>query len=288
MKKKIYPKKNLNSYIQSQTTRKLPLFHGNLPITKMHRGTERTSYIPFLLNPKTRLDVIPVRLHFRETIPQARQPISHQKVCVNNFLVQFDFFYYSARWNPLVNILFSILCLILWGDSFVEIAECAGGGSGEGEFLDLFSKGRGPLPVIEGPQEFVEAESIIPPPPTGASSSQPIILSGVPVEWSDTVTYTSPHFMAASVYLPGEVDDPLTIERLSNLNQLLVNIRVDHHGGVMQPGYIRSLQQEVSGVPPSALPDLLEKIFIRERVTFYPGGELLPFICVKTNKPYLG
>ena len=53
----------------------------------MHRGTERTSYIPFLLNSETRLDVIPVRLHFRSTIPQARQPISHRRVCVNNGMV---------------------------------------------------------------------------------------------------------------------------------------------------------------------------------------------------------
>ncbi|KAJ4967064.1 hypothetical protein NE237_018913 [Protea cynaroides] len=53
----------------------------------MHRGTERTSYIPFPLNPETRSDVIPVRLHFRETIPQARQPISHRRVCVNNGMV---------------------------------------------------------------------------------------------------------------------------------------------------------------------------------------------------------
>nr|YP_010348819.1 ribosomal protein S4 [Potentilla micrantha]UNS17295.1 ribosomal protein S4 [Potentilla micrantha] len=87
IKRKIYPRKNLNSYIQSQTTRKLPLFHGDLPITEMHRGTERTSYIPFPLNPETRSDVIPVRLHFCETIPQARQPISHRRVCVNNGMV---------------------------------------------------------------------------------------------------------------------------------------------------------------------------------------------------------
>nr|ULO25728.1 ribosomal protein S4 [Bougainvillea glabra] len=92
IKKKISPRKNRNSYIQLQTTRKLPLFHGNLPITKMHRGTKRTSYIPFLLNPETRLDVIPVRLHFCETIPQARQPISHRKVCVNNGIVNITHF----------------------------------------------------------------------------------------------------------------------------------------------------------------------------------------------------
>lgn len=83
IKRKISPRENLNSYIQSQTTRKLPLFHGDLP----HRGRERTSYIPFPLNPETRSDVIPVRLHFCETIPQARQPISHRRVCVNNGMV---------------------------------------------------------------------------------------------------------------------------------------------------------------------------------------------------------
>ena len=83
IKRNLYPRENLNSYIQSQTTRKLPLFHGDLP----HRGRERTSYIPFSLNPETRSDVIPVRLHFCETIPQARQPISHRRVCVNNGMV---------------------------------------------------------------------------------------------------------------------------------------------------------------------------------------------------------
>nr|VDD65196.1 unnamed protein product [Brassica oleracea] len=86
-KRKIYPKKYLTSYIQLQTTRKLPLFHGDLPITEMHRGTKRTSYIPFPLNPETRFDVIPLRLHFLETIPQARQPISHRRVCVNKGMV---------------------------------------------------------------------------------------------------------------------------------------------------------------------------------------------------------
>lgn len=92
IKRKIYSRKNLNSYIQLQTTRKLSLFHGDLPITEMHRGTERTSYIPFLLNLETRLDVILVRLHFRETIPQARQLITHRRVCVNNGMVSITHF----------------------------------------------------------------------------------------------------------------------------------------------------------------------------------------------------
>nr|QKO26729.1 ribosomal protein S4 [Geosiris aphylla] len=80
-------RKNLNSNIKSQTTRKLPLYYGDLPIREMHRGRERTSYIPFLLNQETRSDVIPVRLHFSNTLPQARQPISHRRVCLNNGLV---------------------------------------------------------------------------------------------------------------------------------------------------------------------------------------------------------
>nr|UFX34198.1 ribosomal protein S4 [Tribulus terrestris] len=92
IKRKIYSRKNRNSYIQLQTTRKLSLFYGDLPITEMHRGTKRTSYIPFLLNLETRLDVILVRLHFRETIPQARQPISHRRVCVNNRMVSITHF----------------------------------------------------------------------------------------------------------------------------------------------------------------------------------------------------
>nr|WHL30994.1 ribosomal protein S4 [Vanilla odorata] len=87
MKINLSLRENLNSNIKSQTTRKLPLSYGDLPIREMHRGRERTSYIPFLLNQETRSDVIPVRLHFSETLPQARQPISHRRVCVNNGLV---------------------------------------------------------------------------------------------------------------------------------------------------------------------------------------------------------
>nr|ULQ69699.1 ribosomal protein S4 [Juncus himalensis] len=80
-------RENLNSNIKSQTTRKLSLFYGDLPKREMQRGRERTEYIPFLLNQETRSDVIPVRLHFSQTLPQARQPISHRRVCVNNGLV---------------------------------------------------------------------------------------------------------------------------------------------------------------------------------------------------------
>lgn len=84
IRKNLSPRQNFHSYIKLQAIRKSPLSHGNLPITEMHGGTERASHIPFLLNPETRSDVIPVRLHFRETIPQARQLISNRKIRANN------------------------------------------------------------------------------------------------------------------------------------------------------------------------------------------------------------
>ena len=87
IKRNLSQRENQNSNIKSQTTRKLSLYYGDLPIREMHRGRERTSYIPFLLNQETRSDVIPVRLHFSDTLPQARQPISHRRVCLNNGLV---------------------------------------------------------------------------------------------------------------------------------------------------------------------------------------------------------
>jgi len=85
IKRNLSQRENLNSNIKSQTTRKLSIYYG--AIREMHRGRERTSYIPFLLNQETRSDVIPVRLHFSDTLPQARQPISHRRVCLNNGLV---------------------------------------------------------------------------------------------------------------------------------------------------------------------------------------------------------
>nr|ULQ69432.1 ribosomal protein S4 [Georgeantha hexandra] len=87
IKRNLSQRENLNSNIKSQTTRKLSLFYGNLPKSEMDRGRERTSYIPFLLNQETRSDVILVRLHFIDTLPQARQPISHRGVCLNKGLV---------------------------------------------------------------------------------------------------------------------------------------------------------------------------------------------------------
>nr|QKE23565.1 ribosomal protein S4 [Teucrium ornatum] len=83
IRRRPYSIRNLHTYLKSQTTRKLSLFHGT---PEMDRRRKQP-YIPFLLNPERRLDVLLVRLHFRQSLPQARQPISHGKVCVNHRVV---------------------------------------------------------------------------------------------------------------------------------------------------------------------------------------------------------
>ena len=124
----------------------------------------------------------------------------------------------------------------------------------------------------------------------GASSSQvPEILNGVPVQWSDTVTYTSPRFLASSVYLPGELlDDPLTLERLSALNQLLLHIRYDFFNGVHDATFVKPLQLELDQTPPKLLPERLETIFWRERIKFYKNGDLLTFYSENSHSFFRG
>ncbi|KAM2424757.1 hypothetical protein ACFX1W_022278 [Malus domestica] len=46
---------------------------------------------------ESNFNVIPVRLHFCETIPQSRQPISHGRVCVNNGTVSITYFKVSQE-----------------------------------------------------------------------------------------------------------------------------------------------------------------------------------------------
>lgn len=138
------------------------------------------------------------------------------------------------------------------------------GGSAPGHFEPS-------LPVIDENSQF-RGEA-------GASSSQGReILNGVPVQWSDTVTYTSPRFLASSVYLRGELlDDPLTVEKLSALNQLLINIRYYFFNGVHDATFVKPLQLELDQTPPNLLPERLEAMFWRERSNFNKNGEQLPF-----------
>lgn len=76
-------KQNSIAYIKLQTARKLNLFYRNMRSMEWKKGRSQR-YIPFLLHLETRLDVLLVRIHFCENLVQARQLISHGKVCVNH------------------------------------------------------------------------------------------------------------------------------------------------------------------------------------------------------------
>nr|YP_004927614.1 ribosomal protein S4 [Anomodon rugelii]YP_008378682.1 ribosomal protein S4 [Pseudanomodon attenuatus]YP_010048581.1 ribosomal protein S4 [Myurella julacea]AEH99661.1 ribosomal protein S4 [Anomodon rugelii]AFQ94006.1 ribosomal protein S4 [Pseudanomodon attenuatus]AHG59206.1 ribosomal protein S4 [Pseudanomodon attenuatus]QPK76935.1 ribosomal protein S4 [Myurella julacea] len=81
-----------------QTIQKLSLFYGKLPIKKMRRSKTQT-YLDkknsLLFDIERRLDVILVRLNFCLTIFQARQLISHKKICVNSKMVNIPGFQLS-------------------------------------------------------------------------------------------------------------------------------------------------------------------------------------------------
>jgi len=83
---------------QLQTIQKLSLFYGKLPIKKMQRSETQT-YLDkknsLLFDIEQRLDVILLRLNFCLTIFQARQLISHKKICVNYKMVNIPGFQVS-------------------------------------------------------------------------------------------------------------------------------------------------------------------------------------------------
>ncbi|KAI3859181.1 hypothetical protein MKW92_001230 [Papaver armeniacum] len=84
---------NLNNHIQLATRSKLSRFY--------HEGIHRRERITFelvrfLLDLKTRLDVLLVRTNFRRIIPQARQLIIHGRVCVNSAVRSINHFKVST------------------------------------------------------------------------------------------------------------------------------------------------------------------------------------------------
>lgn len=69
------------------------------------------------------------------------------------------------------------------------------------------------------------------------------------------------------VHIPGEVEDPLTLYRLSKLNGLLLFLKenVFHE---IRADYIRGLQLELDQTQAAALPAKLEEIRLRELARF--------------------
>lgn len=113
-----------------------------------------------------------------------------------------------------------------------------------------------------------------------SGSSEQEVLQGIPVQelvsnidiWK---VITSPFYYSGVVNIPSEIADPLTIFKLSNLNQFLVDMQYDFFGGVIQPIYIRSLQEELYKTRPELLPAKLDSMLNIEYLNWYinnPGG----------------
>lgn len=109
--------------------------------------------------------------------------------------------------------------------------------------------------------------------PSGASGSEmpSVILQGIPVppDIDLSSVYSSPFFFSTSVWIPGDIDDPLTISRLTNLKKFLVIMRHDFFKGVIQPDYIQSLQRELDKTCPGLLSSKLSHMLTREYDYWY-------------------
>ena len=101
------------------------------------------------------------------------------------------------------------------------------------------------------------------------------VLEGIPVPKEDTwEAVTSPFYCASVIHIPGEIEDPLTLSKLSKLNGFLLFLQQDVHGA-MEPGYTQAIQREVDQTAADSLPAKLDSIIRREHARFQiqePGG----------------
>ncbi|KAL6491698.1 ATP synthase subunit H protein (Va0H) (atp6H) (Atp6v0e) [Orobanche gracilis] len=96
------------------------------------------------------------------------------------------------------------------------------------------------------------------------------VLQGIPVHeifpdidiWEDVLSH--PFYCSPVVHIPGSIVDPLTISKLTQLNHFLINMRYDFYEGVIQAGYIQSLQRELNQTPAGLLPGQLDFMLHRE------------------------
>jgi len=106
--------------------------------------------------------------------------------------------------------------------------------------------------------------------PGASGSAGQEVLQGIPVNeifpdkdlWGDVLTH--PFYCSPVVHIPGEISDPLTISKLEDFNHFLINMRYDFHEGVIQAGYIQSLQRELNQTPAGLLPGKLDLMLHRE------------------------
>nr|WFQ81718.1 ATP synthase F1 subunit alpha [Coptis omeiensis]WFQ81721.1 ATP synthase F1 subunit alpha [Coptis omeiensis]WGU50317.1 ATP synthase F1 subunit alpha [Coptis deltoidea] len=95
------------------------------------------------------------------------------------------------------------------------------------------------------------------------------VLLGIPVPEEHTwEAVDSPFYCAMVVHIPGEIQDPLTLYKLSKLNGFLLFLQQDKLGGVMQPHYTQALQAELNQTAADLLPSKLDSILWRESAWF--------------------
>nr|UGV20254.1 cytochrome c oxidase subunit 2 [Melampyrum roseum] len=102
-----------------------------------------------------------------------------------------------------------------------------------------------------------------------ASPPEKSILEGVPVHpdkiWE---ALSSPFYAASVIHIPGEVEDPLTLYRLSKLNGFLMFLS-DNIFQRIEAQYTAEIQQELDKTEAASLSDKLEEIRRREFARFH-------------------
>lgn len=104
---------------------------------------------------------------------------------------------------------------------------------------------------------------------SGALSQNNPVLEGRPVPEEHTwEAVASPFYCASVVHIPGEIEDPQTLSKLSKLNGFLLHLHLDLWGQI-EPGYTQSLQRELDQTPEEFLAVKLDSMLSRERAKFY-------------------
>lgn len=108
---------------------------------------------------------------------------------------------------------------------------------------------------------------------SGASGSgmPEVILQGIPVPPGIDLAsiYSSPFFFSPSVWISGDIEDPLIISKLSNFNQFLLVLQKDFFQGTIQGPYIKALQGVLDQTSPALLAGKLDFLLIREYNSWY-------------------
>lgn len=95
------------------------------------------------------------------------------------------------------------------------------------------------------------------------------VLEGIPVRWEDiwdTPTAASFYFSTV-VHIPGEIEDPLTLSKLSKLNGYLLFFDEDVKKEI-SVAYTQAIQRELDQTAAVLLPAKLDSFIVREHDRF--------------------